>query len=60
MTLKNIMSVDLEDYFCDLPFEEWSKYQSRIEKTTNVLLELFDEYHVKATFFTLGYIGEKL
>lgn len=53
------MSVDLEDYFCDLPFEKWSKFPSRIEKTTDLILELFDEYDVKATFFTLGYIGEK-
>lgn len=59
MVLKNIMSVDLEDYFCDLPFSEWSKYPSRVEKTTDVLLELFEEFGVKATFFTLGYIGEK-
>ena len=53
------MSVDLEDYFCDLPFNEWSKYESRIESTTDVLLELFEKYDVKATFFTLGYIAEK-
>jgi len=59
MVLKNIMSVDLEDYFCDLPFSEWSKYPSQVEKTTDVLLELFEEFGVKATFFTLGYIGEK-
>jgi len=57
--MKNIMSVDLEDYFCDLPFHEWSKYESRIEKTTKILLDLFEKYHVKATFFTLGYIAEK-
>ena len=57
--MKNIMSVDLEDYFCDLPFNEWSKYESRIESTTDVLLELFEKYDVKATFFTLGYIAEK-
>lgn len=55
----NIMSVDLEDYFCDLPFSEWTKYQSRIERTTNTILDLFTKYRVKATFFTLGYIAEK-
>lgn len=52
------MSVDLEDYFCDLPFSEWPKYQSRIEMTTEKMLEEFDKYHVKATFFTLGYIAD--
>ena len=56
---KNIMSVDLEDYYCDLPFEEWKKFDSRIEKNTNVILNLFEKFDVKATFFTLGHIAEK-
>jgi polysaccharide deacetylase family protein (PEP-CTERM system associated) len=53
------MSVDLEDYFCDLPIDGWGKYESRIMKTTNILLELFSKYNVSATFFTLGYIAEQ-
>lgn len=57
--IKNIMSIDLEDYFCDLPFSEWSKYDSRVEQTTDLLLEVFDRYKIKATFFTLGYIADK-
>ena len=57
--IKNIMSVDLEDYFCDLPFSEWEKYDSRVEQTTNLLLDIFKKYNVKATFFTLGYIADK-
>lgn len=56
---KNIMSVDLEDYFCDLPFSEWKSYPSRIEETTNVLLDLFAKHNATATFFSLGYIAEK-
>jgi peptidoglycan-N-acetylglucosamine deacetylase len=59
MKTTNIMSVDLEDYFCDLPFEQWSKYQSKIETSTELLLELFEKHNVKATFFTVGYIAEK-
>jgi len=57
--MKNIMSVDLEDYFCTLPFSEWKKYESRLFKPTMKILELFDKYDAKATFFTLGYIAEK-
>ena len=53
------MTVDLEDYFCDLDFSEWSNYESRVLKTTQTLLDLFDRYNVTATFFTLGYIAEK-
>lgn len=56
---KNIMSVDLEDYFCDLPFSTWENYESRISNTTRILLDLFEKYDVTATFFTLGYIAEK-
>ncbi len=59
MGIKNIMSVDLEDFFCDLPFNTWSKYESRVLKNTNKILELFEKYEIKATFFTLGYIAEK-
>lgn len=59
MKLKNIMSVDLEDFFCDLPFDTWSQYESRVMKSTNKILELFEKYEIKATFFTLGYIAEK-
>ena len=55
----NMMSVDLEDYFCDLPFEKWEKYPNRIIETTNDILYLFDQYKIKCTFFTLGYIGQK-
>jgi len=59
MTITNFMTVDLEDYYCDLPFSQWSKYDSKIEENTYRLLDLFDKYDAKATFFTLGYIGEK-
>ena len=56
---KNIMTVDLEDYFCDLPFSEWEQYENRIQENTDLLLDLFKKYHVIATFFVLGYIAEK-
>ena len=59
MKIKNIMSVDLEDFFCDLPFDTWSKYESRVLKNTNKILDLFEKYEIKATFFTLGYIAEQ-
>jgi peptidoglycan-N-acetylglucosamine deacetylase len=53
------MSVDLEDYFCDLPITEWSKHKSRILETTLPILDLFEEYDVTATFFVVGYFAEK-
>ena len=45
------MSVDLEDYFCDLPFSSWKNYDSRVILTTKKLLDLFKKYDVTATFF---------
>jgi peptidoglycan-N-acetylglucosamine deacetylase len=57
--MRNIMSVDLEDYFSHLPLSEWKKYESRVVKTTRTILDLFEKYGVSATFFTIGYIAEK-
>ena len=54
----NIMSVDLEDYYCDLPFSEWPKYESRVVENTGLILDLFTKHDVKATFFVVGYIAE--
>ena len=53
------MTVDLEDYYCDLPFSTWGNYQDRVVETTRVILDLFEKYKVEATFFTLGYIAQK-
>jgi polysaccharide deacetylase family protein (PEP-CTERM system associated) len=55
----NILSIDLEDYFCHLPFSTWDKYDSRIVKTTIVILDLLAKYRIQATFFTVGYLAEK-
>jgi peptidoglycan-N-acetylglucosamine deacetylase len=57
--MKNIMTVDLEDYYCHLPIYLWDKYESKVVKTTRTILDLFDRYKINATFFTIGYIAEK-
>jgi peptidoglycan-N-acetylglucosamine deacetylase len=59
MIVKNIMTVDLEDYYCDLPFSTWYKHKSEIINPTRTLLGLFEKYSVHATFFTVGYIAER-
>lgn len=62
--MRNILTVDVEDYFmvsafADMvKFEDWHRYESRIEKNTLKVLDLLDGYGVKATFFTLGWIAE--
>jgi polysaccharide deacetylase family protein (PEP-CTERM system associated) len=63
--IKNILTVDLEDWFVvenlkdAISFNKWGELQSRVEKTAARLLELFEFYNVRATFFTLGWVAEK-
>ena len=61
----NGMSVDVEDYFQVSAFEsatqdtDWDQYPSRVERNIDIVLDLFAERDVKATFFTLGWIAER-
>ncbi len=59
------MTVDVEDYFqvqafADIvPYESWGNFESRVEKNTEKILQLFSDAGIKGTFFTLGWIGER-
>jgi polysaccharide deacetylase family protein (PEP-CTERM system associated) len=63
--MRNVVSIDLEDYFqvsafdSVIPRSQWDKFASRVERNTQILLELFSRRQVKATFFVLGWIGER-
>jgi polysaccharide deacetylase family protein (PEP-CTERM system associated) len=54
-----MLSIDLEDNFCDLPYPTWTNYESRVVNTTKVILDLLRRYNTRATFFTVGYIAER-
>lgn len=60
----NALTIDVEDYFMVsafadvVKFEDWPKYESRVEKNTLRILDLLDEHNVKATFFVLGWVAE--
>lgn len=62
----NALSVDVEDYFHVEAFAsrvspaDWPKYELRVEANVRQILEIFEQYQVKATFFMLGWIAEKL
>ncbi|MDX1811296.1 MAG: DUF3473 domain-containing protein [Gammaproteobacteria bacterium] len=64
-TIKNAMTVDVEDYFQVSAFEpyikksSWDSMECRVERNTSRLLDLFAEHNVKATFFTLGWVAER-
>lgn len=57
----NVFTVDLEDWYqgLELDYTAWQGFESRIESSTDRLLELLDRYRVKATFFVLGYVAEQ-
>src|SRR5689334_6137654 len=62
---KNVISVDVEDYFHAESFADiverskWDSYQSRVEANTRRLLELFSELNIEGTFFILGWVAER-
>jgi polysaccharide deacetylase family protein (PEP-CTERM system associated) len=65
MTMKNILTVDVEDWYhiCDiehiLPHTCWDRCESRVLANVEKILTLFNRFKVKATFFVLGYVGER-
>ncbi len=63
--LINGLSVDVEDWFQVGAFEkvidrsQWDSLTDRVDRNCNVILDLFAETGVKATFFTLGWVAER-
>ena len=61
----NGMSVDVEEWFQVGAFErviakgEWDGLESRVERNTGAVLDLFEAAGVTATFFTLGWVAER-
>ena len=61
----NALSVDVEDYFQVwalspwFPRSTWDATPCRVERNIDLILELLDEAHQHATFFTLGWIAER-
>ncbi|MDX2288226.1 MAG: glycosyltransferase [Hyphomicrobiaceae bacterium] len=65
-TRRHILTVNLEDYFqvgplsAAIPRRHWPRFESRVEQNTEATLDLLDQYGHKATFFTVGWIADKL
>jgi len=61
----NALTIDVEDYFQVSAFdgivkyEDWPRYESRVERNTNSLLSLLADKEVKATSFILGWIADR-
>ena len=64
-TIKNYLTIDVEDYFQVAAFEKvispdaWDTYECRVVQNTDRILALLAEYGVKATFFITGWIAER-
>jgi polysaccharide deacetylase family protein (PEP-CTERM system associated) len=65
MKTTNALTVDVEDYFHVSAFSNhidrnhWDRYPCRVEANTRLLLGMFSEADVKATFFVLGWVAER-
>lgn len=62
----NALSIDVEDYFHVSAFEncvrrdQWHTYPLRVEGNTAKILDLLDSHDVRATFFILGWVAERV
>jgi polysaccharide deacetylase family protein (PEP-CTERM system associated) len=63
--MRNALTIDVEDYYhvsgfeSIIRFEDWGRYESRVERNTYRLLDLLDSHCTKATFFVLGWLAEQ-
>ncbi len=61
----NALTIDVEDYYqvsafeSVIRFEDWVGYESRVNRNSQRVLDILDEYNTKATFFVLGWIAER-
>ena len=62
----NALTIDVEDYFHVTAFERkinpsaWDSYPLRVEDNTLRILDLLDEFALRATFFVLGWVAERV
>ncbi len=65
MGVVNGLSVDIEEWFQVGAFEktiardDWESLESRVERNTGMVLDLFAQAGVKGTFFTLGWVAAR-
>lgn len=64
--IKNLLTFDLEEYFQVenfkkvIRFTDWEARESRVDESTRRILCILEQYDVRATFFVLGWIAERL
>jgi polysaccharide deacetylase family protein (PEP-CTERM system associated) len=61
----NALTIDVEDYYqvsafeSVVKYEDWDRFESRVEKNTHRILAILAGFNVKATFFVLGWVAER-
>lgn len=64
--ITNCLTIDVEDYFQVNAFsghvhrDQWGSFPLRVEKNTQRILDILDSYNIKATFFVLGWVAERV
>lgn len=62
----NAMTIDVEDYFQvsafekHIAYEDWDGKELRVGRNVGKILDLLEKNQVKATFFVLGWIAQRL
>ncbi|EKE22385.1 MAG: hypothetical protein ACD_6C00851G0001 [uncultured bacterium] len=62
----NALTIDVEDYFQVNAFakhvqqDQWDSFPLRVDDNTRRILDLLDSFTIKATFFILGWVAERL
>ncbi|OLS14500.1 MAG: polysaccharide deacetylase [Promethearchaeota archaeon CR_4] len=57
--IENILSIDVEDWYCDLNHGTWKFLEDRIVQNTEHILKILKRKNIGATFFVLGYFADK-
>ena len=53
------ISIDLEEWYHDMPFSDWDYLPSNLFENTIELLNLFDSFNIKAKFYCVGYVAKR-
>lgn len=62
----HVLTIHLEDYFqvgplsAAIPQRHWLRFESRVAQNVETTLNLLDRYNQKATFFTVGWVADKM
>jgi len=60
-----VVTIDLEDWFqvenarSAYPVATWDSCELRVSLYTRILLDIFDYYNIRCTFFVLGWLAER-